>query len=182
MTDTTEGIVHIASLELTDTTPFAIFTPEVSMMVLTWITFFILLAILHKFAWKPILTALDQREEMIRRCVEDAKKTKEELAKISDTRERIVKESEAKAKEIIEQSRKAAREAAKVIEEKTKQEVQILLENANREILSAQEKAIFWLKEKSADMAVILASKVLQENLDNEKNRSLVDKLVKEIT
>jgi len=156
-------------------------TPDVSMILLTWVTFFSLLAILYRFAWKPILAGLEEREERIRLAVEDAQKAKEELAKINATRQQILSEADEKAREIVAQSRKAAMEASQIIEQKTKDDLQILLENAQFEIKAAQEKAEALLREESARIAVALAGKIIQENLDTSKNRQFVDRLIKEI-
>ena len=162
-------------------TQFKALNPDVSMVILTWVTFFILLGILCKFAWRPILLALENREEMIRRAVDDANKAREELARIHQTRDQIITEAEGKAKEIVDESCRAAKEAAKIIAEKAKQETHVLLENARREINSEEERAKAWFARESADLAIAIAGKLMEENLDNEKNRKLVDKLLKEI-
>jgi len=158
-----------------------LFSPDVSMMLLTWVTFFALLAILYKFAWKPILTALDNREEMIRRSVEDAEKIRLQLAKASEDCKKLLDEAQDKAKTIVDQSRKAAVEAAKVIDQKTRDEVQILLENATSEIKAAKEKAQAELREESVQIAINLAGKIVQENFDNNKNREFVNRLLKQL-
>ena len=157
------------------------FNPEVQVLFLTWVTFFILLAILYKFAWKPILTGLEDREEGIRKAVDEAEKTHAEYQKIEETRKRLVAEAQDKGKEIIDQSRKAAINAAKVIEQKSKEQVEIVLENAQREIRSEKEKADALLREESAKIAVALAGKIIEENLDNERNQKLINRLIKEI-
>jgi F-type H+-transporting ATPase subunit b len=157
------------------------FNPEVQVLFLTWVTFFILLVILYKYAWKPILQALDAREAGIRKAVEEAEKTRAEYEKIEETRKRLIAEAQEQSKEIIEQSRKAAVNAAKVIEQKTKEQAEIVMENAQREIRSEKEKAEATLREESARVAVALASKIIEENLDNEKNQKLVNRLIKEI-
>lgn len=159
----------------------SLINPEVQVVFLTWVTFFILLAILYKFAWKPILQSLDEREARIRRAVEEAEKTRDEYEKIEEARKRVISEAQEKAKEIVEQSRKAAINAAKVIEQKTKEQADIVLENAQREIKHEQEKAIASLREESAKVAIALAAKILDENLDNERNQRLVNRLIKEI-
>ena len=158
-----------------------IMTPEVTMIVLTWVAFIALLIILHKYAWKPILSALQAREDDIRQAVETAEKAKQELAKIQETREQILAEATAKSKELIEQSRHAAVEAAKVVERKNREEAKILIENAQREIKAEVERAQAELKAVTAEVAISIASKLIEENLDNEKNRKLVSQLMREI-
>ena len=156
-------------------------SPEVNIVILTWLAFVILLVILKKYAWQPILSALDAREAAIRKSIEDADRAKEELNKINETRAQMIAEAEHKAREMLEQARKAAVEAAKMIEQKARSEGQILVENALREIKAEKEKAQASFRSESVHLVVELASKLIQENLDTKKNRELVDKLVKEI-
>jgi len=150
------------------------------MVILTWVTFFCLLAILYKFAWKPILVALDAREEKIRRALEDARKAKEELEKIETTKTALIHEADLKAKEIVDRARQAAIEAAKVIDHKAKEEAHILLGNANQEIKAMTDKARMILRKESADVAVSLASKIIQDELDETKHHKLIDRFIKE--
>ena len=151
------------------------------MLLWTWVTFGLLLLVLYKFAWNPILSALDRREKDIRESVENAEKIRTELEQIEGKREKLIKEADDKAKEIVTTARKAAVEASKVIENKAKEEAKILLENANREITAAREKAEAVLRHDSAELAIALASKLIGENLDSEKNRVLTEQLINKI-
>ena len=156
-------------------------SPDTNMLILTWITFFLLLAVLYKFAWRPILSALDKREEAIRRSVEEAERIKAELAKMDQTRQKMLVEIEAKSKAILDQSRKGAVEVAKIIQEKAKEEARILVENALREVKEETEKAQANLREESANIAIRLASKLIEKNLDDERNKKLIDEFIREI-
>ena len=154
---------------------------DFGMAIVVWVCFILLCLILYKFAWKPILTGLDKREETIRKALEDAEQAAAELAKIGDSRATIIAEADTKAKEIVATARKAAVEGARVIENKAKEESQILLENATREINAAREKAEARLRYESAELAIGLASKLIGENLDDAKNRALTDRLIADI-
>jgi F-type H+-transporting ATPase subunit b len=158
-----------------------IMAPEITMLILTWVAFISLLIILHKFAWKPILSALDAREEKIRKSVDEAEKIKAELIKIEESRLGILREAENKSRQILDDSRKAAVEAAKVIQEKAREEGKILIENAVREIGSERDRAQAHLKALSAQIAVGLAQKILEENIDEGKNSKLIDEYLKKI-
>ncbi len=155
--------------------------PSKNMVVWTWVTFGLLLIILYKVAWNPILSALDKREQDIRDSVEAARRIKDELVKIEATRESLINEADTKAKEIVAAARKGAVEASKVIESRAKEEAKILLDNALSDIKSAQEKAEAVLRKESADLAIALAGKLINENLDDSKNRALTDRLIKEM-
>ena len=179
MKKTTESLqVHSSSEQSGDE---GLMNPDITLLILTWVTFFLLLAILQKFAWKPILAGLAQREETIRRSLEDAEKTRQELERIEETRQEIITKADDQAKTIVTESRQAAHNASKVITEKTKEGAQIILENANREVKAEFARAQEKLRQESAETAVALASKLIEENLDNTKNRKLVEKLIKKI-
>ncbi len=154
---------------------------SVPMMIWTWATFGILFFILYKTAFKPILATLDRREEAIRKSVEEADEIQRRLAEIKETQDNMLADADAKAKTIVSKSRDAATEAARVIETKAKEDAQIVVENAQREIRTIREKAEASLKRESAEMAITLASKIIGENLDDERNRNLTDKLISEL-
>ena len=155
-------------------------SPDVSMLLLTWVTFFLLLAVLYKFAWRPILSALEAREEIIRNSIENAGKIKSELDEIHRTRAAIIGEAEEKSRELLAQARKGAVETAKIIHETAKEEAHILLQNAQREIKAEAEKAQADLRQESARIAVQLAGRLIEKNLDDEKNSRLIEKFISE--
>lgn len=179
MTETTETI------DFTPVPPseveFDLFHPDVILVILTWITFFLLLGILYKFAWRRILIVLDDREKLIRRSLEDADRIKEELTGIHETRHQMMAEAETMAGKIIEQARQAAEETSKMIQGRTREEMRILTENARREIAQDTDQARAVLREETARIAVELAGRLIEENLDDEKNRRLVDELIRKM-
>jgi F-type H+-transporting ATPase subunit b len=158
----------------------SLFAPDVSMAILTWVAFFLLLAVLTKYAWGPILAALEKREETLRKSLEEADRLKAELANIEATQKALIAKADEQAKTIIEKSRHAATEAAKHIQLKAREESQILLENAKREIQDELEKARSLIKEESIEIAVGLAEKLIEKNLDDAGNRRLINDFMKE--
>ncbi len=155
--------------------------PSKDMVLWTWVTFIILLGILWKFAWGPILAALDKRESDIRDSVDNAAKIKDEFEKLKATKEDIIGNANEEAKEIVATARKAAVEAAKVIDSNAKDKAKILIENTTRELKAEEEKARAFLRKESAELAIAIAGKLIDENLDDEKNRQLTDKVIKEM-
>ncbi len=151
------------------------------MVGFTWLVFAVLLVILYKFAFKPILSGLDAREGRIRNAMDEADDARKQLEQIESTRDSLIAEADDKAKDIVADSRKAADEAARVIKAKAHEDAQIMLENAEREIQEAENRARSELRKQSAEMAITLAGKIVGENLDNDRNRLLTDKLISEI-
>jgi F-type H+-transporting ATPase subunit b len=151
------------------------------MMGLTWVTFILVTFVLYKVAWKPILAALDKREETIRKAQEDAAKIREELQRMEESRKRTQAKADSQARDIIAVARRAAEEAGHVIEEKARKEAQILVENAERDIGKAREKAVAILRKESAELSIALAGKLIGANLDDSKNRAMVNQMIDRI-
>ncbi len=151
------------------------------MVIWTWVVFVLLLLVLYKVAWKPILAALDQREKDIQDSIDHAEQVRQELESIDEKRAEIIGKADEKSKAVLEAARKGAQEQARVIEAKAREEAQILAENAKREIDASRAKAEDELRAESAAWARALASKLIEANLDDEKNRALTDKLIQEL-
>src|SRR5476651_1410223 len=106
---------------------YGLLNPEKIMAVLLWATFFCVLFILQKFAWKPILAALKQREDYIRSSLADADKIKAELAAVEAAKAKILDEAKDKANTIIDQSRKTGNELAGQIEQRAKKNAEEII-------------------------------------------------------
>jgi F-type H+-transporting ATPase subunit b len=152
------------------------------MMGLTWVTFILVTVILYKIAWKPILATLERREETIRKAQENAERIREQLLEMEEKRKAAMAEADNQAKDIIAAARRAAEEAGRVIEERSRKEAQILIENAARDIGKARDSAVATLRKESADLSIKLAGRLIGANLDDEKNRSMVDKLIGQVS
>jgi len=167
------------------TTPVAqppgLLTPDTTLVILTWVSFFALLVILHKFAWKPILAGLKQREDYIRKSLADADKITGQLAEAEGEKKKILDEAKQRANEIIEQSRKMGNELAVQIEQRAKKNAEEIIVSARQEIEGERERVRNALKKESAQTAVSLAEKILKENLDTEKNRNLINQAIKDV-
>jgi F-type H+-transporting ATPase subunit b len=147
----------------------------------TVVTFIILLLILAKYAWKPILSALDEREKGIRDALEAAKQAKEGADLLIAQNEKVRHENEEAAKRQVEESRKYIEEQKskmahdlKVEFDKKRKEFDTELENREREMVDRVIKEV-------SDVTIAAAEKIIKANLDPEKNRVLVNKFIEEI-
>lgn len=154
---------------------------DFGMFILFLITFMVAAFILNKFAFGPILEALDSREGRIADNLDKADKLDRELAELEDHKTSVVAQADAMAKEILAEARKGGNEVKRILEEDGKDEARILRENADREIAAAEEKAREQVTRDSADLAVKLASSILEKELDGKGQAALVDKLIAEL-
>lgn len=156
---------------------------DVSPGVVFWtiVTFVLLLLVLKKFTWKPILMALDQRESAIRESLEKAEKAKEDAQKVLDANQANLAKAEEESKQIINQSRAYAEKLKEQILQESRDQAKKLIEEAASEIERQKDAAFDELKNQIAEIAVNAAEKILRENLDMETQKKLVDKYIGEI-
>lgn len=148
----------------------------------TTVTFLILLFILKKVAWKPILTALEQRENAIRESLEKAEKAKEDAQKVLDQNQANLSKAEEESKQIINQSRAYAEKLKDQIVQESKEQAKKMLEEAAAEIDRKKDAAFDELKDQVVDIAIKAAEKILRENLNKETQKKIVDQYIGEIT
>lgn len=150
--------------------------------VWTVITFLVLLFLLKKIAWKPILTALDQREKAIRESLEKAEKAKEEAQVLLNENQANLTKAGEEAKQIIEQSRQYAEKLKEQMLHDSKEQAQKIITDASAEIDRRKEAAFNELRGQIANIAIDAAEKILRENLDKEKQSQVVDRYINDIT
>ena len=152
--------------------------PDLTMLILTWVTFFALLVILKKFAWKPIVDGLQKREDYIRKSLEEADTIKTQLAQAEEIKAKILEDAKTQASQIIQDSRQAAAVVATEVESNAKRHANDIVSSAKAQIEGERQRVSAQLKRDAVDTAIKLAEKVLEENLDAEKNRRLIEKAV----
>lgn len=166
--------------------PAVIHKPELMsgdavMVVLTWATFLVLLLVLQKFAWGPILTTLQMREKAVRDSLDKAEQIQRELNDLQQLKARIISEARSEAGVIVEDSRKRAVEKAHIIETQAKEQAKVILEAAQQTIDGEKERLRTVLRKESAMVAVSLAGILFKENLDEAKSNRLIEQYIKEL-
>jgi F-type H+-transporting ATPase subunit b len=157
---------------------------EVNPGLIFWVilTFIVLLWVLKKVAWKPILSALDQREAAIKESLEKAEKAKEEAQKVLDENQANIAQAEEESKKIIDQSRAYAEKLKDQMIRESKEQARKIIDEAAAEIDRKKDEAFNELKNQVAEIAINAAEKILRENLDKESNNKIVDKYIGDIS
>jgi F-type H+-transporting ATPase subunit b len=155
--------------------------PDPGLFIWTILTFLVLLALLAKFAWKPLLQALESRQESIRKSLDDADHAKRELEQLQRQSEKIIQEARVTAESIVEKSRSDAEKVRDDLKIKAKEEAENILRNAQRQIEVQTRQALQDIRNEVADMAVLIASKVLERNVTKEDNQRLIDDALKQM-
>ena len=147
----------------------------------TLVVFGILVFILGKYAWGPILAAVDAREKGIQSALDEAADRNEEASKLLAEHKEQLADARRQANELLAEGKAAGDNVRKEIEEKARAEGQAIIERARVEIQRERDSAIAELRKESVDRALAAATRLMQENLDQEKDRALVERYLTEM-
>ena len=163
-----------------DSTQFV--TPGFGLVFWTAITFIFLLLILKKFAWKPILGAVSEREESIRNALAAAEDAKKEMQNVTADSENLLKEARAEREILLKEAREIKNKLIADSKEQAKIEGDKLIKQAQIAIESEKKAAVAEIKNQVAQLSVDIAEKVIKERLSSkDKQLGLVEKLVEDI-
>lgn len=152
------------------------------LIIWTLITFLILLLVLRKIAWKPILTALDNREKEIADALNKAEQAKEEAQKILEENQASLAKAEEESKKVIDQSKAYAENLKGQMLKESKEQAQKIIDDATAEIERKKNAAFEDLKNQIAEISIQAAEKIMKENMDADKNKQIVKKYLSDIS
>lgn len=151
------------------------------LFVWTILTFLLLLTVLAKFAWKPLLKMLKDREELIRSSLDDAEKAQSELARLNAEGEEIINKARAEAQEIISQGKASATKMKEETLNDAKEKARSVAEDAQKQIQVEKEKAIAEIKGEVVNLSLSVAEKLIKKNLSPEDNKALIDESLSKV-
>jgi len=155
--------------------------PDPGLFIWTILTFLALLWALAKFAWRPLLKALEERQETIRQSLDDADKAKQELARLQQESAQIIAEARAEAQSIVAKSRSEAETVREELKQKAKVEADALVRAAQRQIQQETARAIQQIREETVELSLSIASKLINKNLTAEDNEVLIRESLSQI-
>lgn len=151
-----------------------ILTPDPGLIFWTTLVFFILLFILKKVAWKPILRALKVREEYIEFSLRDANTAKDELARISDRQKEIIEEGRRERDEIIREARDLKDAIIREAKEGAQKEAARIIQQTHEQMEREKKAAILAIKQQISMLSLDIASKILREELSSKDRQENV--------
>ena len=152
-------------------------TPGIGLIFWSTLIFLILLIVLKKYAWKPVLNAVKGREERIKSALESAEEAREEMAKLKADNEVIVKEAKEERNNLIQEARSIKIKMIDDAKVLANEEANKIIETARVKINSEKEAAIMDLRKQVAEFSVEIAEKILKKKLeDTKEQRSLIEK------
>lgn len=153
-------------------------TLEPGMLIWTFITFALLLWLLKKFAWKPLLGALESRENKIREDLQKAEDARGDAERLLAEHRKLLQNSEADARKIIDDAKSTAEMLKQGIVDTAHEQARQMTAQAKAEIQREKDTALSQLREEVADLAIRAAGKILGEELDADKHRRLVNDFI----
>ncbi|MCX6134663.1 MAG: F0F1 ATP synthase subunit B [Ignavibacteriales bacterium] len=151
------------------------------LMVWTVATFVVLLIVLSKFAWKPLLQSLKDREDTIRQALEMAERARADAAELLKQNELNLAKAEDEYQKIIREGKAFAEKLKEEVVAKAHQQAQREIQHAKEEIQRDVDAAKQQLRTEVADLAVLAAGKILDETLDAAKHRKIVDSFLNQL-
>lgn len=145
------------------------------------LSFFLLLFLLRKFAWKKILGVLDQRKQKISSQLGEIENTKLEIATLKSDYESKISNIASQAQEKIDQAVEEAKEVSVQMRKKAHEEAQDIITDARQQVKYEVSKAQEQLKEKIVDIALGAARSVIQEKLTEDGDRKIVEDFIREV-
>ncbi|AVI50644.1 ATP synthase F0 subunit B [Pukyongia salina] len=156
-------------------------TPDVGLIFWTFISFAVLFFVLKKFAWKPIVGTVNNREQSIREALASAEAAKKEMENLTADNERILKEARLEREAMLKEAREIKAKMIADAEGDAKAKADKLIANAQAAIENEKKAAIAELKNQVAIMSVDIAEKVVKAELSNkDKQLKLVENMLDE--
>ncbi len=149
------------------------------LMFWTWLIFLLLLFVLRKWAWGPILGALESREKRIQETLDGAARDREQAGRLLDEHRQMLDESRDQAQNILADNRKAAEALrAEMLDAARSQKDQIVA-SAREDIERERDAALDALRREAVDLSISAAGRVLHREVDSEENRRIVEEYLK---
>ena len=157
---------------------------EFSIGLFFWqtIIFVILIFLLKKFAWSPILKAVNDREQGIKNALESAEKAREEIKTLKASNDKVLKEAKVERDNILKEANNLKKSILEEAKTEAKTEAQKIIDNANDSIKNEKEAAVSEIKKQVATLSIEIAEKLIKEKLsDDDKQMKIVKELIKDV-
>ena len=156
--------------------------PGIGLIVWTTITFILLLILLGKFAWKPILTAIKTREEGIEDALAKAENALNDMRELKSNNEKILADARAERDNLLKEARDTKDAIIAEAKAKSQSEADRIMSSAREQITNEKNAAVAELKNQVAILSIEIAEKILRSELSNdEKQKALVNNLMKDV-
>jgi len=178
----TVGFLAIAATPLrAEEAPLSPFAGDVGNAIWTLAIFIIVVVLLGKFAWGPVLGLLKQREDFIHKSLSDAKRDRDEAeAKLKEHAAKL-QSAQREAMAVIDQARRDAERLREELRQRATAEADTLVKNAQQQIQVETARAVQQIRSEAVDLSLAIASKLIQRNITKEDNEKLIAEVIQQL-
>jgi F-type H+-transporting ATPase subunit b len=155
--------------------------PDPGLFIWTILTFLALVALLARFAWRPLLEALERRQATIAKSLDDAQRARQELERLQRESAEMMRQARVEAEAIISRSRSDAEALREELKQKSRAEAAAIVKNAERQIQLETARAIQQIRKETIDLSVAIASKILRRQVSKEDHEGLIEETLKQV-
>jgi F-type H+-transporting ATPase subunit b len=155
--------------------------PDPGLYIWTIATFLALAGLLAKFAWRPLIAALAERQDAIRKSLDDARQAKQDLERLNVESQRILAQARTEAESILAATRSDASKFREELMQKARADADLRVKNAEKQIELETARALQQIRQEAVDLSVTIASKLLQRNVSKDDNLRLIEDTFKQI-
>ena len=155
--------------------------PDPGLFFWTIAVFLVLLFLLRKFAWGPLLAALEERQAGIRKSLDDADKARRELAEVQTKAAALIGKARMEADAILSEARADGARIRQELRDLAQKEAEAITRNAQRQIQLERDRAVTELRQQAVDLSVMIASKLIRRNLTREDNAALIEDALQQV-
>jgi len=172
-------VIAIVAETTSEQNPLVAITP--GLYIWTIITFLLLFYVLAKFAWKPLLKMLEERENLIKDSLNDAEKAKLELERLNEESEKIIEKARVDAQKILAESKTTAEKVKEDTIAKAKEASNKIRDDAKEQIQVEKDKALNDIKKEVVDLSISVAEKLINKNLSDAENKAMIKESLKKV-
>ena len=155
--------------------------PDPGLFIWTILTFLVLVALLGRFAWRPLLLALEGRQAAIAKSLEDADRARLELERLQRESSKMMQQARVEADAILSRSRADAEALREELKQKSRAEAAAIVRNAERQIQLETARAVQQIRGEAIDLSVAMASKILRRQVSKEDHEGLIEETLKQV-
>ena len=155
--------------------------PDPGLFIWTILTFLVLVGLLAKFAWRPLLQALEGRQAAIAKSLDDAQRARQELERLQRESAQMMRQARTEAEAIISRSRSDAEARGEELKQKSRAEAASIVQNAEKQIQLETSRAIQQIRKETVDLSVAIASKILRRQVSKDDHEGLIEETLKQV-
>ena len=162
-----------------DSIPLLVLDP--GLFVWTILSFLLLMFLLSKFAWKPLLKMLNEREEKIRTAIEKAENAEKKLETLNEQGEKILSDARSESQKLLLSTKETAQNLKEEIEREAKQKATSIIDQARVQIQAEKNQVLSEIKNELSSFSIMIAEKLIKKNINKDDNMKLINESIEKV-